>query len=123
MWRIAETLTVSTRNFAEEYRHNFERVANMSFRRAQKIAEIQMSEANLQGGQCSETKLLTSRFSADLLWSHQDSKDITRTRLPPEIDLVLEQDMQTSVRTTLDLLQIKCPKKMNRTENTSNARQ
>jgi hypothetical protein len=40
MWRMIS----STRDFAEKYRHNLERVAIVSIKRSQRVAEIQMPD-------------------------------------------------------------------------------
>jgi hypothetical protein len=102
MSRIVEMISL-TRNFAEKHRHNFERVANMSFKRAHKSSEIQLSdeldfyETTLQASQGGEAKLFTSALGIDLPCGHHHSIGPARPPPPLDIGLVVE-DMETSLQ-------------------------
>jgi hypothetical protein len=89
----------STRNCARKSGHTFERVRDMSFRRAQIVSENQIRyevtfhEATLQSYDCGEAQLPTSTLGTDLLCGHRRSMEAIRPPLSRGIEVVKGKDM------------------------------
>jgi hypothetical protein len=116
MWRVVGRMTLSTRTFAEIYSHNSKKVANMPFRMVRAVPEMQTTdgmalyETAPWASQCGQMKRVTSIRCIDPPGSRQYSMSAATLRIPRDIELFLEEDLQTSGQHYLIIIGLKCPK-------------